>query len=172
MKFEEALTAMREGKKVRLPRWRKGCYVCIERNTFIDEDGIDFGGMLDNILDNDWEIYEEQEWEPKGGYWCIGGDGTIFPSTRSPAWSQFGSERSSKEQAEAARDKMRTFNRLLAYVDEHSDPAEECNAKIFHNGIWVWTTVPLGHQLPDTILMPKRVAEQLCKDLNSGRVVL
>lgn len=165
MKFEEALAAMREGKKVRRVGWAE----CISLD---DTDDVE----LSECLHVDWEIYEEPKWEPRGGQHLVSPltveDLTGDFRSMSDGFRRFGIQRETYEQAEAARDKMRQFNRLLAYVDEHSDPAEECNAKIFHNGTWVWTTVPLGHQLPDTILMPKRVAEQLCKDLNSGRVKL
>lgn len=65
MKFEEALNAMRKGKKVRLHNWIKDIYIAIDK----DEDGISniyTGGTpcdpsldYDEIMSQNWEIINE-----------------------------------------------------------------------------------------------------------------
>lgn len=71
MKFEKALQAMREGKKVRRARWNKQGYIFYddesEKIKAVSEQNprkYEFDGTLinDDILAEDWEIYEEKEW--------------------------------------------------------------------------------------------------------------
>ena len=60
MRFEEALKAMREGKKVRLPRssWLVCCYMVNDKNeeTMVAEFN-DF--TAHEILSEDWEICDD-----------------------------------------------------------------------------------------------------------------
>ncbi len=168
MKFEEALAAMREGKRVfmndKMPI------------GLSDIEAGEFGELTMADIDAEWEIHEEPKREPEqgkfhiegGGYVCFVQESHVFDVIQS-----FGCKRQTKEGAEKARDKMRAFNRLLAYVDEHSKDVEERNTSVFlgeHSGQHYIST-ELSPSL-GVVLMPARVAEQLCDDLNSGRVVL
>jgi len=60
MRFEDALKAMREGKKVRLTDWIPNGYIAIEDNEIhnyfptLCEQTLD----MDEIMSNKWEIIE------------------------------------------------------------------------------------------------------------------
>lgn len=62
MRFEEALKAMREGKKVRRKCWGKYCYIQIEYNPstckveFLNQNQNDFSLSADSVLADDWEV--------------------------------------------------------------------------------------------------------------------
>lgn len=60
MKFEEALAAMREGKKVRLSGWLENSYIFLRKDFFVEENGSGYEIPNSQILDEDWEIYEEK----------------------------------------------------------------------------------------------------------------
>lgn len=62
MTFEEALKALKEGKKIRKKWWQAGSYIWLdEKNILKNKNGIeicvsvDFDFMTDNV----WEIYQE-----------------------------------------------------------------------------------------------------------------
>ncbi len=58
MKFEQVLPALREGKKILLPSWDKGEYLCIGiTNDLVDENGKTPASFP--IGFDDWEIVEE-----------------------------------------------------------------------------------------------------------------
>jgi hypothetical protein len=59
MKFEEALAAMRQKKKVKLPDWQVG-FIKI-KEFIVDEDNqvIDIAG--EHILYDSWEIVEDEK---------------------------------------------------------------------------------------------------------------
>lgn len=66
MIFEEALAAMREGKKVKRKGW-------VGEHITID----DFWLTNESVTANDWEIYEEPKWEPEGGEYHVNSLGPI-----------------------------------------------------------------------------------------------
>lgn len=118
------------------------------------------------------------EWEPEGGKWYISGEGELFNGVSTRACRIFGTERKTKELAQKARDKMRVFKRLLAYVDEacggHDFKLNTENYHIYYShsdGVWrTWygkSSEGLG-----TVYMPEHVAKELCEKLNSGEVKL
>jgi len=85
MKFEKALAAMREGKKVRLSTWvDKSDHVCIADDQILFPSGRDFEVCSMFALSDDWEIYEEPK-KPltfyeaikisRDGGACVNGDG-------------------------------------------------------------------------------------------------
>lgn len=128
------------------------------------------------------ELNHKKQWEPEGGTFTIMSDGNlsaIVPSM--PNHRNFGTERKTKEQAEKARDKMRVFNRLLSYVDEHApdyepdwddiEPEKYCIAyNYLHEK---WEKIANNYlQTIGAVYMPRTVAENLCRKLNSGEVVL
>lgn len=62
MTFEEALKALKEGKKIRKKWWHAGSYIWLdEKNNLKNKNGseisvsVDFDFMTDNV----WEIYQE-----------------------------------------------------------------------------------------------------------------
>lgn len=165
MRFEQALAAMREGKKIRRTCWNTNGYWT---NHSLCEEA---------ILAEDWEIYEEPKWEPEGGPWAVNSTGTV------ERWDSngrrfFGCERKTKEAAEKARDKMRVFNRLLAYVDEHApdyEPDWGDNSQwrvVYHHEHKLWVAEATINLQGADVYMPHEVARKLAEDLNSGRVVL
>ena len=118
---------------------------------------------------------ELDKWEPEGGNWTIGGEGSI---RRAPAYSDFaafGTERPTRELAEKARDAMRVHNRALAYVHELAPGWDGTGA---HAVEYVGTTHPRwvallsNHTSVGTVTGPRHVMQKLADDLNSGRVVL
>lgn len=179
MKFEQALAAMREGKKVRRKSWSCG-YILIEYGEIVDEKCIRFGPCQEDILAEDWEIYEER-WQPKEGKWFItpGGDIEMYPDVNLGEATEFGVSRACRKQAEKARDKMRTFNRLLAYADEHApdyEPEWGDNSQwcvLYHHDREQWIVqANINCQVAGCIYMPEEVAKKLVDYLNSGRVEL
>lgn len=171
MKFEEALAAMREGKKVK----EVGYSACFDLTHLRDLD-------LVEAMHSDWEIYEEPKWRPEGGLWLIHDGGYVGKTSRNfDNERNFGTLRKNKEQAEKARDKMRVFNRLLAYVDEHAPDYEPDWGASNEKKWFVFYDHPakqwdVGYctlvQRPSCIFMPNEVAIKLADDLNSWRVVL
>lgn len=170
MNFEEALLEKRKGKEIRRKVWDK--HVCWTAEL----DGLTY----ESVMADDWEIYEEPKWEPEGGEWfvtssgCIATFGTFF-KTR-----DFGIERKTEEVAKMARDKMRVFNRLLAYVNEQAPRWEPDWGKNSDN-YYVYfdhgmnQSYACGSSVNErlgTVYMPEYVARKLVDDLNSGRVEL
>ena len=106
---------------------------------------------------------EVKVWEPEGGNWTIFGDGAITEAQSIPRFALYGAERPTKEQAIAARDKMHTFNRILAYVDEKMG-AEE------------WSTTGMQqywfHYNGVGVAMYKKIKLKLEADIKSGVVLL
>ena len=124
------------------------------------------------------EELEVKQWEPVGGDWFVYSEGEVSDEPSTDGCRLFGMERSTEEQAEKARDKMRVFNRLLAYVDEHCPDfeydADEANYHIDYNYNsgryeydWDGTYKRVG-----AVHMSQDVAEELCRKLNSGEVAL
>lgn len=134
--------------------------------------------IVDDPAAND-DVFEEPEivpWEPVRGEWNIEPE-LVFEGGPYESYCDFGLARCSKEQAEKARDEMRVFNRLLAYRDEF-DPDfdfEEagCGSTVYRFGYgYATTTDDLYGRNVGTVYMSKAVAEELCRKLSNGEVVL
>lgn len=184
MKFEEALAAMREGKKVRVSDWSTSNFIRIFDNPtkFIDKNGDNLNLTSFDLLCEDWEVYEEPKWEPQNGEWYVNSLGSVnrHCGLRKEV-SNFGMTRKTRKQAEKARDKMRIFNRLLAYVDEHAPDYEPdwCNrvqgkyyVRLDHSECKWHVYSNFFEQDGGKVYMPREVAEKLADDLNNGRVEL
>ena len=111
-----------------------------------------------------------KSWRPEGGGYTIYTDGEVLKAASSRIYAKFGTERKT-------RDKMRVFNRLLAYVDEFCGGYEfavgEDNCYVSRNrrsGFFVGADCTCN----DTgkVYMPEQTAIELCEKLNSGEVVL
>jgi hypothetical protein len=124
------------------------------------------------------EKEEVKQWEPEGGEWFIDYCGAVDRFKSIDSTRMFGLERTTKEQAEKARDKIRVFNWLLAFHDEfcpdfehtqneenwsivYDDNREEYLAVCYRN----WNQI-VG------IYFPEHIAKDLRNKLNSGKVVL
>lgn len=117
-------------------------------------------------------------WEPKGGEYFISGSGSIFNEDNGKQSKVFGTQRETQELAEKALDKMRRFNRLLAYVDEacggYDYKDESDNYYVYFsltNNNWC-ASFEYSSYSPTKVYMPKKVSEELVEKLNSGEVVL
>jgi len=122
------------------------------------------------------ELEKPKKWEPKNGRWVISSNGTVMKTITMTKSQLFGTERQTEEQAEKAAVAMRRFNRLLAYRDEFAP------GYIFQYGginSYVYTRDHLWllgntrhHHIPTNVYFPERVADELCRKLNSGDVIL
>lgn len=122
------------------------------------------------------ELEKPKPWEPKGGDWCVFVDGKVLEGDSEPLVSLFGMERPTKGQAEKAAVAMRRFNRLLAYRDEFAPgyifQRGGMNCYVYANDRdWFVesTSVKLA---PAEVYFPMGVADDLCRKLNSGAVIL
>lgn len=171
MKFEEALAAMREGKKVKNGSGYTTFIVSMDNLEEVE---------LCEAVHADWEIYEEPKWEPKKGAHCVTRQGSVELCVSVNEACKFGIERSTHDLAIRAASKMRAFNRLLAYVDEHApdyDPGwGNTLPKYFVYFSFTRNEYVVGNEYSSRdiakVYMPEKVAEKLAEDLNSGRVVL
>ena len=61
MKFEEVVSALKEGKKIRRKNWNKihEIHVAKSESDIVDKNGDYFPFILEDFLANDWEIFEE-----------------------------------------------------------------------------------------------------------------
>lgn len=105
-----------------------------------------------------------EKWNPKGGKFSIHGNGTV--------------SRDNYKQAEQAAKKMCTLNRLLAYVDEFETDFEfgkyDCSYYVYFDHFAKEYRFDLNnyHEHLGCVYMSIEVAEELCRKLNSGEVVL
>jgi hypothetical protein len=122
------------------------------------------------------ELENHKPWEPKGGDWCVFVDGKVLDGDSESLVRLFGAERPTKGQAEQAAVAMRRFNRLLAYRDEFAP------GYIFQRGgmnyyVYAndrdWFVESVSVKLaPAQVYFPMDVADELCRKLNSGEVIL
>jgi hypothetical protein len=136
-----------------------------------------------DILRNKVNQLEEEEkekkiipWEPKGGDFFFSSGG-ILVGFSDEKCQTYGIERTSKEQAQKARNKVRQFQRLLAYHDEYCPDYEfienGTNGIVFYDiEIKIWKVDFYTTWAFISVYFPKNIAEDLVKKLNSGEVVL
>jgi hypothetical protein len=131
---------------------------------------------LSEIDDQIAELEKPKPWEPKGGEWYISIIGAALDDCTDPLTASFGMERGTKEQAEQAAVAMRRFNRLLAYRDEFAPgyifQYGGLNHYIFaQDRLWCVGSTSLNN-IPANVYFPENVADELCRKLNSGEVIL
>jgi hypothetical protein len=123
-----------------------------------------------------------KQWEPRGGYHAVLSSGFNLPlAVITAEQRKFGIVRHTREEAEKARDAMRTHNRLLAYVDEfggdwEADWSFKPQDKYYivydsFNHDWVLADTYRAHSL-GAVYMSQECAEGLIAKLESGEVVL
>lgn len=130
-----------------------------------------------NELQEEIDRLKKSKWEPDGGIFYVMADGKVFSSASSAECREYGVERKTRELAKAAAVKMRRFNRLLAYVDEACGGYEwvkgESNYYIYFDDNSKPQVSSQEYVFnPSTVYMPKEVAIDLCKKLESGEVEL
>lgn len=126
-------------------------------------------------------LEEVRQWEPVGGEYYIRPTGAIWQGGSENIYRQFGTEYPTEEQAEKARDAMRTHNRLLAYVGEHApdyepdwENGDERKGCVYYNyatGKYYVSSTGCAQTL-GAVYMPVPVARELAARLNNGEVVL
>ena len=135
---------------------------------------------MEALVSNQQEKVEVKQWQPIGGEWWVDSEGDVLAGMSIDETRQFGMERPTKEQAEKARDEMRVYHRLLAYVHEHAPDYEynpdDDNYYIENNldeGVGYYRIDwDCNYKRVGLVYMPEDVAEELCRKLNSGEVVL
>jgi hypothetical protein len=120
-----------------------------------------------------------KKWEPVGGEYCVFSDGDVANCDLTiKDYRLFGTERPTQEQAEKARDKMRVFNRLLAYHDEFCADYEfidgQHNYYIYYNNDAnkYLTSFNTRDIVIGFVFFPEYIAKELVEKLNSGEVEL
>jgi len=143
---------------------------------------------LEQLLKQKAEIEEQiklieeeklkQKWEPVGGDYYVCSDGEVDQCHSIEGFRLFGTERQTQEQAEKARDKMRVFNRLLAYQDEFCADYEFVKNK---NNYFVYfdennkiydLDYNDAHYTLGVVYFNYEIARELAGKLNSGVVEL
>ena len=139
---------------------------------------------LESLVHNQQEKPNVKQWQPVGGEWWVDTTGDVSEAPSSEEHRQFGTERPTEEQAEKARDEMRVYHRLLAYVHEHApDYVYDKDADNYYiennldedEGVgfdYYRTDYDCNYKRVGLVYMPEDVAEELCRKLNSGEVVL
>lgn len=117
------------------------------------------------------------KWEPKNGGYLVDFNGEVVRAPSSDETRVFGTEYTSRQQAEKAAKAMRAHNRLLAYVAEF---APDFSYK-FDDVKWfvsydtdtlTWFADFCTDFVVGVAFMPESVARELAAKLNSGEVEL
>ena len=136
----------------------------------------DYAESLRSMLEKE----APKKWSPVGGTWHIDTNGIFCKSIPTKNCREFGTERSTKEQAERAAVEMRKFNRLLALRDELC--GNDGNWLAGKNNYWVYYDYEednygfCSNSIMQTIGLVYFTSEQTvkraCDMLNSGEVEL
>jgi hypothetical protein len=116
-----------------------------------------------------------KKYEPKGGRYCIAGNGEILNNDTAFGYLKPGRRFDTKEKAEKARDIMVKHDIILKYVIDHAPNFDRDTGELW--SVWYdteekeWTPVlqDTGADI-GTIIMPEWVAEKLADDLNNNRI--
>ena len=122
-------------------------------------------------------IPENKIWQPAGGGYLIRPNEVTRKCLPYKGYREFGTERTTREQAVEARDAMRVFNRLLAYRDEfmpnpYSYIGDTYTVYCNHHTKEWYSRCTNGIVCPADVIMSYNVASGLVLKLNSGEVVL
>ena len=122
-----------------------------------------------------------KKWQPKNGNYYIASYGQVETGQSTITARNFGTVYPTKEQAEKARDAMRTHNRLLAWLAENDDGfvadwnnSKQAKFSLFqnvYNGFWSFENNTQYMKL-GTVYMSYQNADKLCKLLNDGMIEL
>ena len=121
------------------------------------------------------EAPKPKKWEPKGGDWTIHGNGDLLECA-DPEYTENGHAYDTKEAAEWAAAKIRKYARQLAYVHEHAPgyvvpPIGEEAWFVYENRVGdFFVSSDIHARDISTVYMPREVAQDLARKLNSGEV--
>ena len=135
---------------------------------------------LQSELDRLKEIESAQKkWEPEGGVWYVSSSGIVGCSVRSEdEFRLFGMERPTEELAEKHLARLRNFNTIAAYVDQYAPDyvfvfgGKNYFIRCFNSDQRWELLLDIHCKSPSEVYMPRKIAEQLIKDIESGRVEL
>lgn len=125
---------------------------------------------------------DARRWEPEYGSWYATTDGKVIRQMSSPPvmaeYTRNGVQRKSKEAAERLAHDQRIFNRLHAYREEFAPgyvvpdyPQYAFYPMLDTKGFWGKRADGVLRS-PTAVYMPDELADELCRKLNSGEVVL
>ena len=125
---------------------------------------------------------EPVKWQPKGGNFQIDCGGDVVSVNSFSHQKEFGTKRTTQEQAQRAAVEMRRFNRLLALRDDLCEgDTVDWSSNTPKYGIYfyhkdkIWEVSPLKNLSCDDIkpyFTTKELAQKACDMLNSGEVEL
>lgn len=149
MNFSEALYKMKEGKKVRNEFSNKHEYLYMfldkEKGIMIrtlndESDEIYENLSTEELLSENWEIYEESKWKPSLGdlYYYINSNGDIkfsYYNTRSIGKRCIGNFFKTDEEADHMVEKLKVIRELQDFALENNDKnvdwRDKCTGKYF-----------------------------------------
>lgn len=149
MNFSEALYKMKEGKKVKneLLNNRRYLYMFLDKEkgimirTLNDESDEVYENLsTEELLSENWEIYEESKWEPSLGdlYYYINSNGDIkfsYYNTRSIYKRCIGNFFKTDEEADHMVEKLKVIKELRDFALENNDKnvdwRDKCTGKYF-----------------------------------------
>lgn len=149
MNFSEALYKMKEGKKVRNEFSNKHRYLYMfldkEKGIMIrtlndESDEVYENLSTEELLSENWEIYEESKWKPSLGdlYYYINSNGDIkfsYYNTRSIDKRCIGNFFKTDEEADHMVEKLRVIKELRDFALENNDKnvdwRDKCTSKYF-----------------------------------------
>jgi len=105
---------------------------------------------------------EIEQWEPLGGEYYVDSEGWVREDRSDYDYRMFGVEYPTKPEAEWATKQMRSFNRLLCYITEHTDGVPK-DIEFYVDSYGVFR---VSHKLINPI------ASSLSNKIKSGEVVL
>lgn len=149
MNFSEALYKMKEGKKVKneLLNNHRYLYMFLDKEkgimirTLNDESDEVYENLsTEELLSENWEIYEESKWEPSLGdlYYYINSNGDIkfsYYNTRSIDKRCIGNFFKTDEEADHMVEKLKVIKELRDFALENNDKnvdwRDKCTGKYF-----------------------------------------
>jgi len=125
------------------------------------------------------EFNKPKQWQPRGGDWFIDRAGEVANVISTKECREFGVEYQTSEQAEWARDLMRSFNRQLAWLSENDDGWRANWSEGIQDKYWVYYVAKYNTYNIDSsclirylniIYMSEENAKKLCELLKNGTV--
>ena len=126
------------------------------------------------------------KWEPEGGVYLCGSDGSTYLDDNSPVTieeqeTSYGTRYRTREQAEWASRQMRSYNRLLCWLVEHDDGwradfsnGNQLKYSVYYNYLMggYRTHIQIRSETTTIVVMSQENAELLAQELNDGIVEL
>ena len=173
MNFQDAFNNITMYKKIYRTDWDSGIkYIFLDSGKIVDNNRDLYTFDYEDLISDRWKVLTI--WEPKGGPWYALSEQDISVG------------RVNRQLADKHASRLRKFNIIAAYVDEHDDPNwypdwsdENCiNAFYVYYDLvtekWYHSngSSDMGRIHDDKVYMTQSVAKQLASDLNHGVVNL